>query len=140
MKKTAEEKLNEIQNIEVDEFSTPCSICCIASENVNSLKLKMTESNIRHIPVMDNNKPVGIVSDRDLHNLSEDSTLTAADLMIADPYFVESGTMLKDVVFHMAEKKLGSALIMGDSNDELLIFTSTDALNALNEVLRGGVI
>ena len=56
--------------------------------------------------------------------------------MTADPYTVSIEANLDDVAFEMSRNKYGSAIVM-DNNDEVYgIFTSTDALNALIEVLR----
>jgi acetoin utilization protein AcuB len=93
-----------------------------------------------HIPIMQNEKVVGIVSDRDIKVIAglkmlEKSFLTAADIMSPDPVSVDSSTMLDEVAFEMSEKKIGSVIVT--ENEELLgIFTVTDALNALIEAAR----
>ncbi len=61
--------------------------------------------------------------------------------MTANPYIVEPDVELEKVVFHMSKNKIGSAIVKfdGGANTEFGIFTSTDALNALLEVLRGEI-
>ena len=59
--------------------------------------------------------------------------------MKKDPYIVDSTTKLSEVAFYMAKHKYGSALVQ-EPDGELGIFTSTDALNALVEVLRGDIL
>ena len=59
--------------------------------------------------------------------------------MQKEPYLVSADTKLSEVAFYMSKNKYGSALVMNPDGD-LGIFTSTDALNALVEVLRGDIL
>jgi predicted transcriptional regulator len=98
------------------------------------VKMKMKTNEIRHIPIVKSNKVVGIITHRDLEKVQEDSNLKASDVMTEDPFTVQKSALLKDVVFYMSNKKIGSALVVG-SNDELYgIFTSIDALNSIIEM------
>lgn len=137
MKKSAEEVLTNIQNIAVDEYATPCSITGAPDENLQSIFDKMQDGGVRHVPIFDGPKLVGILTDRDLRNFqfALDSVLVEK-VMAQDVYQVVSGSLLRDVVFEMSEKKLGSVIVYDSANEEYSIFTSIDALNALNEILR----
>ncbi len=137
MKRSAEEILNSIQNIAVDEYATPCSIIGAPDESLQSIFDKMQEGGVRHVPIFDQSNLVGILTDRDLRNFQFAlDSVTAEKVMAKDVYQVVTGTPLRDVVFDMSEKKLGSAIVFDSVNDEYSIFTSIDALNALNEILR----
>ena len=84
------------------------------------------------LPVM-----VTLFSDlRMLEHFEGADAVTAGDVMAKNPYTVESGTSLEEVVFAMSRQKIGSAVICS-RGDVVGIFTSTDALNALVEILRG---
>ena len=62
--------------------------------------------------------------------------MRAADIMAADPVTVSVSAPLDEVAYTMSEKKIGS-VIVNDQNGKLLgIFTATDALNALIEIVR----
>jgi len=137
MKKSAEEILSNIQNMAVDEYATPCSITGTPNEDLQSIYNKMNEGGVRHVPIFDQNKLVGILTDRDIRNFqfALDSVIVEK-VMAQDVYQVVSGTLLRDVVFEMSEKKLGSVIVFDSENNEYSIFTSIDALNALNEILR----
>ena len=50
----------------VSAVMTRDPVCASADEDYNSVFMKMQTSNIRHIPVLDDGRPVGIVSIRDL--------------------------------------------------------------------------
>ena len=132
----------EIKNITVDEFTTPCPKVVKPDTTLHELEKILKQEDIRHIPVQENNKVVGIVSQRDIlssYRLQNRDSLLARDIMKENPYLVDSTTKLSEVAFHMAKNKYGSALV-ADPEGDLGIFTSTDALNALVEVLRGDIL
>jgi acetoin utilization protein AcuB len=95
---------------------------------------------IRHLPVMDAGKLVGIVSERDLHLIetlpdSDPDDVTVDDAMTETVYVAAPTDAVAEVVDRMAAGKLGSAVVMQDQRVEG-IFTSTDALQVLSHVLR----
>lgn len=100
----------------------------------------MREHDIRHLPIVEDGELVGVVSERDLH-LCE--TIPDVDLddtfldeaMTEHPFVVTGDTALDEVVDIMAEKKYGSAIIMGRDGVEG-VFTSVDACRVLAELLR----
>lgn len=126
-------------SIKVEEFTTVNPIIVSQEDSLDKVKTIMMEKDIRHLPVIDNGQPVGIISNRDVnltHRFDLNFKLKAKDIMTADPYTVSFEANLDDVAFEMSRNKYGSAIVM-DNNDEVYgIFTSTDALNALIEVLR----
>ncbi len=133
--KTPEQTLKEIKELPVDEYATPCSVIAQKNEAVSELQAKMTENGVRHLPVFDGEKLIGMITDRDVRNIKDDS-YCAHDLMSEDVYEVTSGTLLREVVFEMSSKKIGSALVKESQSGEYSIFTSVDGLNALNEILQ----
>lgn len=102
----------------------------------------MEEHDIRHLPVFENGDVVGVISERDLeraripgHPLREETELTVGDLCTRPPYFVDISDPLDRVLDALAEKRLGSALVLKDG--ELAgIFTSMDACRLLAQTLR----
>lgn len=127
--------------IPVDEYTTPSPLTVSIGAGMAELIDIMKNNDIRHIPVVDEDRPVGIISDRDVKmmmNVAGSDVLRARDLMHENPYTVESGTSLEEVVLEMSKHKIGSAIVNNDGHI-VGIFTSTDALNALVEVLRGDI-
>ena len=126
----------------VEEFTSPNPIVALEDASAEELLTKMSDFNVRHIPIIKRNKVVGIVSERDLKVIQgldfyEKAIIKASDVMVKEPYTVNAGTPLDEVVFEMSKNKIGSAIVL-DEKDELIgIFTSTDALNALIEITRG---
>lgn len=95
----------------------------------------MREHSIRHVPVLRGGEVVGIVSDRDLQFLFaftdvKPEEVTVEELMSTEVYTIPTSTPVKEVVSHMAEHKIGSAVIL-DGKDVAGIFTTVDALKAL---------
>ena len=100
----------------------------------------MREYRIRHLPVHDDGKLVGILTDRDIKlAVSLDSTadFRVEDVMTPDPYTVTPQTPLDHVVFEMAEHKYGCAVVRQGNGKVVGIFTATDALRVLGETLIG---
>jgi acetoin utilization protein AcuB len=125
----------------VEEFTSPSPITAPKSADLDTLSGIMKEYGIRHIPIVDQNQIVGLVSDRDIKvavglNREIKKMIRAEDIMSMDPIAVEATATLDEVAYIMSENKIGSVLVNDDSGDLVGIFTSTDALNALIEIVR----
>jgi acetoin utilization protein AcuB len=101
----------------------------------------MREHHIRHLPVLDEGKLVGIVSERDLHLIetlpgSDPEDVTVDEAMIADVYAVSPDEEVDKVIEKMADNKLGSALVVTRNGKVEGIFTTIDALQCFADVLR----
>ena len=135
--------LRKLQNLKVEEFTTPCLQPVDLNTSLTDLERLMKEKGIRHLPVKDDKGAVaGIISERDVyfsHRLGQANEIKAQDIMQKNPYQVDSQTKISEVAFYMSAHKIGSALVIGPKG-ELGIFTSIDALNALVEVLRGDIL
>ena len=98
----------------------------------------MRENRLRHLPVEERGKIIGMISDRDVKlasGFADPATLTAEEIMTPDPYVVKPDTKLNDVVSAMAEHKYGSCIIENENHHSVGIFTSVDALRLLAEYL-----
>jgi acetoin utilization protein AcuB len=90
-----------------------------SAETVTNIEKMMDEHNIRHLPVQEKGKVVGIVSERDLHHVirrsaaaQEKNKIVARDIMVTEPYVVPFRTPLNQVVGEMARRHIGSAIIL----------------------------
>lgn len=95
----------------------------------------MRERGIRHLPVLDGGRLVGIVSQRDLYLAAslpgvDPATDTVREAMSGEPYAVPPGAPLHEVAATMAERRLGSAVVV-DRGAVIGVFTTVDALRAL---------
>lgn len=99
----------------------------------------MREHRIRHLPVLDGGKLVGLVSQRDLHLIEALSDVKPDDVPVEEamsqsPFTVPPDALLEDVVREMAEKKYGSAVVM-EKGEAVGVFTTVDALRVLANLL-----
>lgn len=121
---------------------TPFPYHIEASSALALARNMMEEHDIRHLPVLEEGDVIGVISERDLeratipgHPLREETELTVGDLCTQQPYFVDISDPLDRVLDAMAEKRLGSALVLKDG--ELAgIFTAMDACRLLAQTLR----
>jgi acetoin utilization protein AcuB len=102
----------------------------------------MRENRIRHLPVLQGGKLVGIVSAGDLHLIEtlqdvDPDEVVVEDAMTANPHSVAPDAPLDDVVSVMAEHKYGCVVVM-ERQHVVGIFTTVDACRAFAEWLRTG--
>ncbi len=100
----------------------------------------MRERRIRHLPVVDHGRLVGIVSQRDLYLLEtlkgvDPGTEIVGEAMVRDPYAVPPDAPLEEVAEAMADGKFGCAVVV-DRGSVIGLFTTVDALRALASVVR----
>lgn len=102
----------------------------------------MLEHDVRHLPVVEAERLVGILSDRDLKRaldpslgISPKHELLVEDAMVREPYVVPTSERLDRVLLTMADDHIGSALVV--KGDKLVgIFTANDACRAFGESLQ----
>lgn len=99
----------------------------------------MKKHQIRHLPVLDGGALVGLVSDRDVQVISSMSELDPTCILVEDamsqaPWTVEPTTPLVEVAAHMAETKVGSAVVM-DHDKVVGVFTTVDGMRVLADLL-----
>ncbi|MEJ2130467.1 MAG: CBS domain-containing protein [Gammaproteobacteria bacterium] len=102
----------------------------------------MLEHHVRHLPVTRDRELVGLISDRDIKlilgpefDYPNPRDLTVEDAYLEHPYVVDLETPLVQVVRHMADNHIGSAIVMGHKR-LAGIFTAMDACRALAEYLE----
>jgi acetoin utilization protein AcuB len=119
--------------------TTPCSAqrkCTLAA----ATKL-MRERGIRHLPVMDGDQLLGIISERDIKfaesfDMVDPEQVTVFGAMAEAVYVVSPDTPLDQVVSTMAENRYGSAVV-AENRHVVGIFTTVDACRALADLLNG---
>jgi acetoin utilization protein AcuB len=99
----------------------------------------MREHNVRHLPVMQGGKLIGMVTARDLALVEsladfDPKEISVDEAMSEDVYAVSPDAPLRIVTAEMAERKLGSAVVV-DGEKVIGVFTATDACRALTLLL-----
>jgi acetoin utilization protein AcuB len=124
----------------VKKHMTPIPHSIGADQTLATARDFMKAHGIRHLPVLSSGKLVGILTDRDIKMAMgfqgvNPVVTRVEEIALEDPYVVGPETKLDEVAAGMAEKKIGSALIV-DHGHLVGIFTAQDALKALSELLR----
>lgn len=93
---------------------------------------------IRHLPVMDGESVVGIVSDRDLRLAltGRPDETSVADAMTSDPMTVSTTMPIEAVARMLVEHGVGSAPVV-DEGALVGIITETDVLRSFVELIAG---
>src|SRR5437763_979869 len=98
----------------VGDYMTPGAYVVVPHETVARAKSFMREHGVRHLPVMEDGKLVGIVSDRDLaeaHSLRRGGPIVG-EAMTGKPYAAAPSGLLNVVARAMAKRKCGSAVVI----------------------------
>lgn len=123
----------------VENYMTRVLVVVGREETIAEATRRMRLHEVRHLPVVEGGKVVGIITQRDIHLIqslcaAEPHETLVEEAMVHDVYTIEAEDDLRRVAAHMAEHRLGSAVVA--HNGKLLgIFTATDALRALAAVL-----
>jgi acetoin utilization protein AcuB len=124
----------------IRHFMTPAPHCIGAQQSLARAHEMMRHYRVRHLPVLDSGKLVGMVSQRDLYLVEtlkdvDPKEVRVDEAMTQDAYTVGPTAQLGDVAANMAEKKIGCAVVV-DGGHVIGVFSTTDALRALVQVLR----
>jgi len=100
----------------------------------------MRRHGVRHLPVLDAGKLVGVVSQRDLYFLEtfRDVRLdevSVEEAMTAEPFVVGGDAPIEEVALEMVRRKIG-AVIVEENGKVAGIFTALDGLRALADLER----
>ena len=102
----------------------------------------MQENQIRHLPVLEDKKLVGVLTERDIavaRSLQGAAELRVEGVMMPMSYTVLPDTPLEEAAQQMLQNKYGSAIVQNRIGEVIGIFTTQDALRALVEILQGGL-
>jgi CBS domain-containing protein len=100
----------------------------------------MRQHKVRHLPVTTKGALTSLVTDRDIKlvlgpDFAYPRDLKVRDAMVKDCYIVDLATPLAAVLRHMAEHRIGSAVVT--RRDKLAgVFTATDACRAFADYLE----
>ncbi len=125
----------------VRSFMTASPVVVASHRTLAEAHQLMREHRVRHLPVVDDGRLVGILSQRDLYMLEtlrgiDVASETVAEAMTAEPYTAAPDAPLDDVAREMADHRYGSAVVV-DGGAVVGVFTTVDALRALAALLEG---
>jgi acetoin utilization protein AcuB len=93
------------------------------------------QHDIRHVPVRDGDRVVGVISERDLRVGARPASARVREIQLDPPYTVELGAPLDTVLREMAQRRVGTAVVL--RSEKLAgIVTATDVCRALADLLE----
>jgi acetoin utilization protein AcuB len=124
----------------IQRYMTVCPHTIGADQPVSKAQELMNSYQIRHLPVLEDGKLVGLISDRDVKLYValagvDPNRDVVRELTDRDVYTVSPTAHLDEVSATMANKKFGSALVV-DHQKLVGIFTTIDAMRALSDLLH----
>src|SRR5712692_5670184 len=119
----------------VAELMTPNPVTVAPSDSLELAYEKMKAGHFRQVPVMDQGKLIGILTDRDIRQYLGQLAHTSVEaVMSALPFSVLPSTPVEQAAHLLATNKVGSLPVI--ENDKLVgIITGSDLLHALEAIL-----
>jgi acetoin utilization protein AcuB len=121
----------------VARYMTPSPHTIGKAQPLAAARRLMRDTHIRHLPVLDGGKLIGVLSDRELgfmEALPGADMFTVEEAAVPGTYAVASDAPLGVVAAEMAELKVGSAVVM-QGGRVVGMLTAVDALRALADAL-----
>lgn len=128
-----------LETVLVRNVMIPVPLTIDIEQTLDEAQRLMSKLDVRHLPVLAGDRLVGLLSERDINlaaGLGMGLELVAAgNAMSVGPFTVPPEQHLSTVVRVMAERKIGSAVVV--ENERVVgMFTSTDALRLLSQILK----
>jgi acetoin utilization protein AcuB len=140
--------------MKISAYMTRKLITVTPETTVKDAFLIMQSHRVRHLPVVENDSLVGILSDRDLRRpkwadalddwtsyYQIDDDVTVADVMTSNPEVVHTYERIRNAVRIFREQRYGALPVLDKKGDLVGILSAQDLLVALEELLasdKGG--
>jgi len=123
------------------EIMTTSPVCVTAKTRLREAIEVMYANDIRHVPVLDHERLIGILSDRDLRALWDPALdvelrdgrvydRTVSDFMSADPLTVDAEADIDDVIEMLVEHRVGAVPVVSAEGTLVGIVSYVDVLKA----------
>lgn len=125
----------------VQKYMTTIPYSIGLEQKLSFAHILMREHHIRHLPVLEGGKLVGLLSDRDLHLIEtlrgvDPEKVTVEEAMTQMPYTVSPDAPLDEVCSEMAERKYG-CVVVAQNSKVVGVLTTVDVCRALADLLHG---
>jgi CBS domain-containing protein len=116
-----------MQTTTVEALMTSPAIDVAPSDSIAAARLAMERAWVRHLPVVQDGKVVGILSDRDLLR-GADRVKTVAEAMTPQPLTVYVDTPAREAVALMLQHRIGALPVVGIDMGLIGVVTEADLL------------
>ena len=128
-----------MKNLAVERFMTRSPHTIGHDQSLDRAHALMREHDVRHLPVLEGGRLVGVVSQRDLYMIEalpdvDPKQVSVSEAMSTDLFVVGPRTSVRKVAGEMAAHKYGSAIVL-DGEAVVGVFTTTDAVAVLYSLL-----
>ena len=113
---------------------SPCAYRVEAHTSITEAQEIMKSHGIRHLPVIDEDDVIGMLSERDIQRakaLGKDTYSTAGEVCSPDLHIALTTDSVADVVRDMSVKKSDCVLVSDEDETFVGIFTTTDCCRLL---------
>jgi acetoin utilization protein AcuB len=129
------------RNVAIGELMTPHPAVVRPDHPLAEAHRLMRTRRIRHLPVVEEDRVVGVVSLGDLHLIEslqdiDLSHVPVEEAMTPHPYVAPVDAGAVEVLRHMIDHRIGSTIVV-DGGEVVGIFTAVDAMAALQRILSG---
>lgn len=110
------------------------------TRSLASARRMMVDHHVRHLPVLDGGRIVGLLSERDLLLVESlpgvnPTVVHVEEAMVESVFTVPPDTPIAEIVETMIDRKLGSAVVV-EGEHVMGVFTTIDALQAFHDLLE----
>jgi acetoin utilization protein AcuB len=124
----------------VGQYMTPGPHTIARNRSLAAARHLMLDEGVRHLPVLEGGRIVGLLSERDLLLVESLPGVNPTDVhvdeaMVEEVFTVPPDAPVGEVVETMIARKLGSAVV-AQGDHVVGVFTTIDALRALHELLE----
>ena len=132
-----------MKTITVSRFMTRTPETIGADQPLSAAHRIMRAHGIRHLPVLEVGRLVGVVSQHDLHFMEtlkdvDPDEVAVAEAVSPNTFTVTRRTSLHRAAAAMAEHRIGAAVVVDAQGAVVGVFTATDALRALAALTAPG--
>lgn len=133
-----------MHNFQVKRFMTRSPHTIGQDQPLTAAHRIMRDFDIRHLPVLEGGRLVGVLSQRDLYLIEslkdvDAEHVSVSEAMSTEVFAVSPAATLRNVVSEMAIHKYGSAVVV-EGDKVVGVFTTTDALGVFAGVLDPAVL
>ncbi len=120
----------------VGEFMSPATQSIAPKEALIAARRKMDRNGIRHLPIVEDGRPIGILTARDLYALTavHDVDFCRSSVGFAmhrDPFCVQATAPIDEVARELYRRCIDSALVVDEDGNLVGILTEADCVKAL---------
>jgi len=129
--------------MKIKDIMTPCPYYVTAQSSLDDALKKMMLQGIRHLPVIDQDELVGVLSERDVR-LSQfvckttKYCPTVGETCVGEVFIVDGEREVSDLADQMAREKRDCAMICDKDENVIGIFTTTDAFRLIHLLVSSG--